>query len=103
MRVFLICLLLFTAVCYSQKTDGWKRTYIVFDDRGIEVAKRFSEDSSWVIGDPKVALEKMYQEKIRAEEKYKLAMGILKNIGPDGSIKDKGSYFTAVKNFNSYK
>ncbi len=104
MKLLLILLCLSTAMCYPQKSnDGWVTIYYVLNPQGIEVAKRFSDTGKWVISDPATALEKMYQEKVKAETKYELAVEILKNLDGQGNIKDKRAYFEAVSRFNQFK
>lgn len=101
--VFAACII-FANGSFAQKAskDGFVHIYYVTDERGFEVAKRIDGDSSWVIDNAKKSLERMYLDKRVAEEKYELALNILKQLNPNGSPKDQKQYNEAVIRYNSY-
>lgn len=103
MKTIIVSLILLISLHSNsqQVPKGWVRIYYVFDGNK-QVAKRFCNDSIWVVDDPKIALEKMYQEKVKSDTKYELALAILKLLNPNGTPRDQKLYNIAVNRYNAY-
>jgi hypothetical protein len=106
MKISLIITLMFAGISsfgQNKSKDGWTSIYFVLDNSGNEVAKRIHQDSAtWSVDKPQFALEQMYKDKEAAEEKYKLALAILKQLNPNGTPVDQKKYNQAVSNYNQY-
>ncbi len=101
MKLLLIILSIFiSTVTFSQK---WNLIEYVLNKDGHEVAKRIYRDSTWIISDPDAAMEVMYKQLKATEEKYLLALAILKLLDINGNAVDKRKYNEAVTAFNNFK
>ncbi len=101
-KILPLLAIILTLNAHSQSQKGWQRIYYLFD-KNQEVAKRICSDSVWVIdGDPKVALEKMFIEKEKADKRYELALAILKLLNPNGTPIDQLRYNAAILAYNTY-
>lgn len=101
MKSLLIVFLFFIPILSSSQKGT--TIYYVVNESGNETAKRITTDTSrWVVDDPQKSLEVMYKELERLNEKYQLALSILKLIGQNGAPVDMKRYNMAVTAFNSY-